>query len=95
MGATQKQFQVGDGVRKRMAPLNHSATKLQSKWSKVYQIVAAKGVVATVEHHKTRESLTAQLAGVDFSSPRLRRVSSRNFCSFRISFSFSIEFFPT
>ena len=46
MGATQKQFNVGDDVR--------PATKVQSKWRKLYQIVAAKGVVATVGDPETR-----------------------------------------
>ena len=64
MGATEKQFNVDDDVR--------PATNMQSKWRKLYQIVAAKGVVATVGDPETRESPTAQLARVAFSSPRLR-----------------------
>ena len=41
-----------------MAPLNRPPTKLHSKWSKLYQIGAVKGVVATVEDPETEESLT-------------------------------------
>ena len=33
IGAIQKQFNVGDKVRIRMAPMNRPATKLHSKWS--------------------------------------------------------------
>ena len=43
MGAIQKQFQVGDNVRIRVAPLNRPApTKLRSKWYILYQFVAVK-----------------------------------------------------
>ena len=79
MGATQKQFNVGDDVR--------PATKWQSKWRKLYQIVAAKGVVATVGDPETRESPTAQLARVAFSSPRLRdELAPEHFDSFYVPF---------
>ena len=57
MGANQKQFRVGDNVRIRMAPLNRPPSKLHSKWSKFYRIVAVKGVVATVEDPETRNPL--------------------------------------
>ena len=49
MAAIQKQFKVGDNVRIGMPPLNRPRTKLHSKWSKLYRIVAVKGVVATLE----------------------------------------------
>ena len=57
MGAIQKQLQVRDNVRIVMAPLNHPLPKLPSKWSKLYRIVALKGVVATVEDPETEEPI--------------------------------------
>ena len=58
MGASQKQFKVEDNLRIRMAPFNRPATKMHSKWSKLYQIVEEKEVLARVEDPDTRESLT-------------------------------------
>ena len=50
----KKGFKVGDDVRVRMAPLNRSPSKLHSKWSKLYQIVSANGVLASVEDPEMR-----------------------------------------
>ena len=61
IGDNQKRFKVGDDVRVRMAPLNRYPTNLHSKWSKLYQIVAANGVLASVDGREMRESLTAHL----------------------------------
>ena len=61
MGATPMRFKVGNDVRVRMAPLNRYPTKLHSKWSMLYQIVAANGVLSLVEDPEMRESLTAHL----------------------------------
>ena len=72
MGAIQKQFQVGDIVRIRMAPLNRALTKLHSKWSKLYRIVAVKGVVVTVKDPETEETNTVHVDRLAFSDPRLR-----------------------
>ena len=70
-GATQKQFKVGDGVRIRIWLLNRLATKIHSKSSKLYPIMAAKRVVATVEHPGTRDSLSAS-DNLSFRSRRVR-----------------------
>lgn len=64
MGATQKQINVGNDVR--------PATKLHSIWSKRFQFVAAKRVLAPVEDPETRERFTAHLERLAFNSPRLR-----------------------
>ena len=53
MGAILKKFNEGDNVRIRMAPLTHPATKFHSKLSKLYQILAAIGVVGNVEDPET------------------------------------------
>ena len=72
MSAIQKQFNVGENVRIGMAPLNRPATNLISKWSKLYQIVAVKGVVATVLDPATKESVTVHVDRLAFSSLLLR-----------------------
>ena len=58
-------------MRKCMAPLNGPPTKLHPKWSKLYRIVALKGVLATVEDSKTEESVTVHGDRLAFSRPRL------------------------
>ena len=45
---------------------------MHSKWSKLYHIVAVKGVVATVEDPETEKSHTVHIDRLAFSSPRLR-----------------------
>ena len=72
MAAIQKQFQVGDNVGIRKAPLNRPPTKQHSKWSKLYRIVAVKGGVATVEDPETEESITVHVDRLAFSNPPLR-----------------------
>ena len=72
MGAIKKQFHVGDNVRIRMAPLNRPLPKLHSKWSKLYRIVAMKGVVVTVKDPETEETITVHVDRLAFSDPRLR-----------------------
>ena len=72
MGAIQKQFSVGDNVSILMAQLNRPATTLHSKWSKIYQIVAEKGVLATVQDLEMKESITVHVDRLTFSSARLR-----------------------
>ena len=72
MGAIQKQFHVGDNVRIRMAPFNRPLSKLHSKWSKFYRIVAVKGVVVTVKDPETEETITVHVDRVAFSDPPLR-----------------------
>ena len=54
-----------------MGPLNRPATKLHSKWSKLYQFGSVK-VVPTVEDPERRESLTVHVDRLAFSSPRHR-----------------------
>ena len=87
LGAIQKQFNVGDNVRIRMAPLNRPTTKLHSNWSNLYQIVAVKGFAASVEDLETRESVTVHADRLAFSSPRLRdEVAPEPFVSFGVPF---------
>ena len=65
IGAFQKQFNMGHNVRIRMAELNPTATNLHSKWSKLYQIMAGKGVVAKVVDPLKRESITVHVDRLD------------------------------
>ena len=67
MGAIQNEFNVGDNVRIRMAPLNRPATKLLWKWSMLCQILAGTGVVATVEEPKMEESFTVHVDRLAFT----------------------------
>ena len=71
MGAIQKQFNGGSNGRIRIAPLNRPESKLNSKCSKLYQIVAGKGLVSTVLDHETREYRTVHLDRLAFSSSSL------------------------
>ena len=72
LGAIQKQFNVGDNVLIGIAPLNRRATNLHWNWSKLYQLMAGKGVIARGEDPDTKESLTVHVDRLAFSSPRLR-----------------------
>ena len=76
-----------DNLRIQMAPLNRPATKLPSKWSKLYQIVAVKGVVATMEDPEKMESLTVHVDRLALSSARLRdELAPEHFDSFYVPF---------
>ena len=87
MGAIKKQFHVGDNVRIRMAPLNRPLPKLHSKWSKLYRIVAMKGVVVTVKDPETEETITVHVDRLAFSDPRLRdEIALEPFVPFDVPF---------
>ena len=70
--AIHKKFNVGDSVHIQLALLNRPATNFHSKWSKLYQLVADKGVLATEEDPETKESLTIHVDRLAYSSARLR-----------------------
>ena len=55
-----------------MASLNRRPRKLHSKWSKLYRIVALKGVIPTVDDYETEESLTVHVDRLALSSPPLK-----------------------
>ena len=59
-------------MRIRIAPLNRPLTKLHSKWSKLYRIVAVKGVVVRVKDPETEETITVHVDRLAFSDPDLR-----------------------
>ena len=58
MGETQKQLTDGDKVRMQIAPMNRPATNPRSKWSILYEIVAAKGVFVPLEDPERRDSMS-------------------------------------
>ena len=70
-----------------MAPLNRPLTKLHSKRSKLYRIVAVKGVVVTLKDPEPEETITVHIDGLAFSDPRLRdEIALEPFVHFDVPF---------